>query len=219
MTTFEIIATVAIIAIVLLLLAIVIQFGVFLQRDGLFSVLVKMSSIEEKLENINGEVGQTNARIDGFIPAFKKLLEHNESIENFWASDSSLVINLLKEIENNMNEHGIAQAKWFDSISKKLTTIANHTNETTNRVVELTDFEKRNEKRNDEMFARCEEINKLQLEKLKAEMYADDFEPFPPKDVVGATSTGICQECRGKNVCKYFDVNRNRCFVADRKEK
>ena len=89
---------------------------------------------------------------------------------------------------------------------------------TADKIKELVDFEKRNEQRNDEMFTRCEEINKLQLAELKARVHTGDAEPFPPKDVVGVTSTGICQECNGKNECEYFDVNRNRCFVADRKE-
>lgn len=103
--------------------------------------------VSHQLYGIKVEVGQTNAKIDGFIPTLKKLLEHNESIENFWAADSSLVIKLLKEIENDMNEHGIAQAKWFDFMSNKLTTIANHTYETTNEVAKLVDFEKRNDRK------------------------------------------------------------------------
>lgn len=61
-------------------------------------------NVVSQLYGIKTEVGQTNARIDGFIPAFKKLLEHNESIENFWASDSSLVIELLKEIRNCLTQ-------------------------------------------------------------------------------------------------------------------
>lgn len=216
MTIFESILLLAVTASV-----IITAFGVLAIKKRLEEIIDKQGNFDNvvsQLYDIKIEVCQTNGRIDGFIPAFKKLLEHNESIENFWAADSSLVIKLLKEIENDMNEHGIAQAKWFDSMSNKLTTIANHTNETTNKVAELVDFEKRNEQRNDEMFARCEEINKLQLAELKAKVHTDDVEPFPPKDVVSVTSTGICQECRGKNVCKYFDVNRNRCFVADRKE-
>lgn len=177
------------------------------------------NNVINQLCGIMSVVGQTNGRIDGFIHAFKKLLEHNKSIENFLASYSSLIIKLLKEIENDMNEHGIAQAKWFDSMSNKLTTIANHTNETTNEVAKLTDFEKRNEKRNDEMFARCEEINRLQLKELQQRTHTYSvFDQFPPVDVVGVTATGICQECNGRNVCKHYDVNRNRCFVADRKE-
>lgn len=64
------------------------------------------------------------------------------------------------------------------------------------------------------------------------------FEPFPPcyardgictnpqrdcvncpKQYGGGTytsaTTGICQDCNGKTICKHYDVNRNRCFVAD----
>ena len=104
MTTFEIIVTVAIIAIVLLLLVIVIQFGVFLQRDGVFSVLVKMSSIEEKLENINGEVGQTNARIDGFIPWARLIRQKAESLENAWACDITTIIDALRRLENCLTQ-------------------------------------------------------------------------------------------------------------------
>lgn len=146
MTT--IIILLAVIAI--LLLVIVIQFGVFLNRDGTVWLGSKLSSINSKAQSIVDEVVQTNAKI--------------------------------YEIENDMNEHGIAQAKWFDSMSKILTTIANHTNETTNKVAELVDFEKRNEQRNDEMYARCEEINKLQLAELRKKAHTDDDELLPPKE-------------------------------------
>ena len=99
MTTFEITIITLLAAIALFLLAIVIQFGVFLSRgDGTVWIGSKLSSINSKAQSLVDEVGQTNARIDGFIPVFKKLLEHNESIENFWAADSSLVIKLLKEL-------------------------------------------------------------------------------------------------------------------------
>lgn len=88
-------------------------------------------------------------------------------------------------------------------------------------VKNLLAFEIRHEQRNDEMFARCEEITELQLEQLRAKVHTYDtetysvFDQFPPVDVVGATSTGICQECNGKSICKHYDVNRDRCFVAD----
>ena len=105
MTTFEITIIVLLAAVALFLLAIVIQFGVFLSRgDGTIWIGTKLSSINSKAQSLVDEVGQITARIDGFIPAFKKLLEHNESIENFWAADSSLVIRLLKEIRNCLTQ-------------------------------------------------------------------------------------------------------------------
>ena len=217
MTIFESILLLAVTASV-----IITAFGVLAIKKMLEEIIDKQGNFDNvvsQLYDIKIEVCQTNGRIDGFIPWAKHLRQKADNLENTWACDITSIIGLLKEIENDMNEHGIAQAKWFDFIGKRLTTIANHTNETTNKVAELVDFEKRNEQRNDEMFARCEEINKLQLAELKLKTKAhhtDDVEPFPPKDVVGATSTGICQECNGKNVCKYFDVNRNRCFVVDR---
>lgn len=95
MTTIIILAIIAI-----LLLIIVIQFGVFLSRNynSQIGVDMKLSAIDSNTRSILNEIARTNGRIDGFIPAFKKLLEHNESIENFWAADSSLVIKLLKEL-------------------------------------------------------------------------------------------------------------------------
>jgi len=105
MTTFEITIIVLLAAVALFLLAIVIQFGVFLSRgDGTIWIGTKLSSINSKAQSLVDEVGQITARIDGFIPVFKKLLEHNESIENFWAADSSLVIRLLKEIRNCLTQ-------------------------------------------------------------------------------------------------------------------
>lgn len=92
--------------IAILLLVVVIQFGVFLSRNynSQIGVDMKLSAINSNAQSILNETAQTNARIDGFIHAFKKLLEHNESIENFWASDSSLVIKLLKEIRNCLTQ-------------------------------------------------------------------------------------------------------------------
>ena len=217
MTTFEISTIILLAAIVLLLVLRNIQAKK--EIEGVTQNQVyNYTELRKIVVGIQEEIGQTNARIDGFIPWAKHLRQKADTLENAWACDITTIIKLLKEIENDMNEHGIAQAKWFDSMSNKLTTIANHTNETTHKVAELVDFEKRNEQRNDEMFARCEEINKLQLAELKAKVHTFDCEPFPPKDVVGVTATGICQECNCRNVCKHYDVNRNKCFVADRKE-
>lgn len=102
MTT--IIILLAVIAI--LLLVVIIQFGVFLDRNynSQIGVDVKLSAINSNVQSVLNEIAKTNARIDGFIPVFKKLLEHNESIENFWAANSSLVIKLLKEIRNCLTQ-------------------------------------------------------------------------------------------------------------------
>lgn len=106
MTTFEITIIVLLAAIVMLL-----AWHCTLTRNN-YSLnqtkeLKRQQDFERLVSQLYGiktEVGQTNGRIDGFIPAFKKLLEHNESIENFWAADSSLVIRLLKEIRNSLTQ-------------------------------------------------------------------------------------------------------------------
>jgi len=96
MTTFETLLLIAVTTIVIILAV-----GVYGIAQKLKEIIDKQGhfdNVVNQLYGIKEEVGQTNGRIDGFIPAFKKLLEHNESIENFWASDSSLVIKLLKEL-------------------------------------------------------------------------------------------------------------------------
>ena len=106
MTTFESIMCLAATAVVIIL-----AFGKLVMFKKLNHIAEQHKStwahfdnVVSQLYSIKAEVGKTNARIDGFIPAFKKLLEHNESIENFWAADSSLVIELLKEIRNCMTQ-------------------------------------------------------------------------------------------------------------------
>jgi len=106
MTTFEIT-----IIVLLAVIAIIITNGVALIVKKLNRIAEQHKStwshfdnVVSQLYGIKAEVVQTNGRIDGFIPAFKKLLEHNESIENFWSADSSLVIKLLKEIRNCLTE-------------------------------------------------------------------------------------------------------------------
>lgn len=106
MTTFEAIMCLAATAVVIIL-----AFGILVIVKKLNHIAEQHKSTWSHFDNvvcqlygIKAEVGQTNGRIDGFIPAFKKLLEHNESIENFWASDSSLVIKLLKEIRNCLSQ-------------------------------------------------------------------------------------------------------------------
>jgi len=106
MTTLEIT-----IIVLLAVIAIIITNGVALIVKKLNRIAEQHKStwshfdnVVSQLYDIKVEVGQTNAKIDGFIPAFKKLLEHNESIENFWSADSSLVIKLLKEIRNCLTE-------------------------------------------------------------------------------------------------------------------
>jgi len=106
MTTFESILLLAVTA-----CAIITAFGVLVTVKKLDHIAEQHKStwshfdnVVSQLYGIKVEVGKTNGRIDGFIPAFKKLLEHNESIENFWSADSSLVIKLLKEIRNCLTE-------------------------------------------------------------------------------------------------------------------
>ena len=106
MTTFEGIMCLAATAVVIIL-----AFGISVIIKKLNHIATQHKSTWSHFDNvvcqlygIKEEIGQTNARIDGFIPAFKKLLEYNESIENFWAADSSLVIKLLKEIRNCLTQ-------------------------------------------------------------------------------------------------------------------
>ena len=106
MTTFESImclaATAAVIILVFGTLVIIKKLNHIAEQHK--STWAHFDNVVSQLYGIKTEVGQINARIDGFIPAFKKLLEHNESIENFLASDSSLVIKLLKEIRNCLTQ-------------------------------------------------------------------------------------------------------------------
>jgi len=53
------------------------------------------AGLDKRLEDISQQLDNIE---DNNLDGFKKLLEHNESIENLWASDSSLVIKLLKEL-------------------------------------------------------------------------------------------------------------------------
>ena len=102
MTTFESILLLAVTACV-----IITAFGVLVIKRMLKEIIDKQGhfdNVVSQLYDIKIEVCQTNGRIDGFIPAFKKLLKHNESIENFWAANSSLVIKLLKEIRNCLTQ-------------------------------------------------------------------------------------------------------------------
>lgn len=102
MTTFETLLLIAVATIVIILAV-----GVYGIAQKLKEIIDKQGhfdNVVNQLYDIKAEIGQTNGRIDGFIPAFKKLLKHNESIENFWASDSSLVIKLLKEIRNCLTQ-------------------------------------------------------------------------------------------------------------------
>lgn len=97
MTTFEITIIVLLAVIVLLLVWRNIQAKK--EIEGVTQNQVyNYTELRKIVVGIQEEIGQTNGRIDGFIPEFKKLLEHNESIENFWAADSGLVIKLLKEL-------------------------------------------------------------------------------------------------------------------------
>ena len=101
MTT--IIILLAVIAI--LLLVVVIQFGVFLDRgDGTVWLGSKLSSINSKAQSIVDEVGQTNARIDGFIPWAKHLRQKADNLENAWACDITSIIGALRRLENCLTQ-------------------------------------------------------------------------------------------------------------------
>lgn len=102
MTT--IIILLAVIAI--LLLVVVIQFGVFLDRNynSQIGVDVKLSAINSKAQSLVDEVGQTNARIDGFIPWAKHLRQKADNLENDWACDITSIIEALRRLENCLTQ-------------------------------------------------------------------------------------------------------------------
>lgn len=105
MTTFEITIIALFAVIILLLLVIVIQFGVFLNRgDGTVWLGSKLSSINSKAQSIVDEVGQTNARIDGFIPWAKLLRQKADNLENAWACDITSIIKMLRRLENCLTQ-------------------------------------------------------------------------------------------------------------------
>lgn len=83
MTTFEVTIIVLFAVIILLLLTIVIQFGVFLQRDGVFSILVRMESSNSKLQS---------------------LVDISNQMRNAWACDITSIIGMLRRLENCLTQ-------------------------------------------------------------------------------------------------------------------
>lgn len=86
MRTFEITIIALFAVVIFLLLTIVIQFGVFLQRGGAISILARMASINSKLQS---------------------LVDISNQMQNAWACDITSIIKLLKElvdIENKSDE-------------------------------------------------------------------------------------------------------------------
>lgn len=83
MTTFEITIIALFVVIILLLLAIVIQFGVFLEKPGVFSIYLRMSSINSKLQS---------------------LVDISNQMQNAWACDITSIIGMLKRLENCLTQ-------------------------------------------------------------------------------------------------------------------
>lgn len=109
------------------------------------------------------------------IAVIKEIKVAREEYKRTWSHFDNVVSQLygikeyVESIYNALGADGVLT-------SKKLSTIANYTHGVEQAVKDLLAFETRHEQRNDEMFARCEEINKLQLEQLRAKVHTYDTE-------------------------------------------
>ena len=103
MTTFEI-------TIIVLLAAIVVLLIVLLRTaiEGFHGVWQNQSynynELRKIVVGISDEVGQINARIDGFIPWAKHLRQKADNLENAWACDITSIIGSLRRLENCLTQ-------------------------------------------------------------------------------------------------------------------
>ena len=106
MTTFEIT-----IIVLLAVIAIIITNGVALIVKKLNRIAEQHKStwshfdnVVSQLYGIKVEVGQTNAKIDGFIPWAKHLRQKADNLENAWACDITSIIGALRRLENCLTQ-------------------------------------------------------------------------------------------------------------------
>ena len=106
MTTFEIT-----IIVLLAVITIIITNGVALIVKKLNRIAEQYKSTWAHFDNvvcqlygIKVEVGQTNARIDGFIPWARLIRQKTESLENAWACDITSIIGMLRRLENCLTQ-------------------------------------------------------------------------------------------------------------------
>ena len=100
MENFEII-----VALLLAIIAVVVVWLFICLKSGLQCIVAQHKStwahfdnVVSQLYGIKAEVGQTNGKIDGFIPWAKHLRQKADNLENAWACDMTLIVKLLKEI-------------------------------------------------------------------------------------------------------------------------
>ena len=106
MTTFEITIIVLLTAIVVLL-----SWHCMLTRNNYSLSQTKelkrqqdFERLVSQLYGIKTQVGQTTARIDGFIPWAKHLRQKADNLENTWACDITTIIELLRRLENCLTQ-------------------------------------------------------------------------------------------------------------------
>ena len=106
MTTFESImclaATAAVIILVFGTLVIIKKLNHIAEQHK--STWAHFDNVVSQLYGIKTEVGQTNARIDGFIPWAKLLRQKADNLENAWACDITSIIGSLRRLENCLTE-------------------------------------------------------------------------------------------------------------------
>ena len=57
-----------------------------------------------QLYGIKAEVGQTNGKVDGFIPWAKLIRQKADNLENAWACDITSIIGALRRLENCLTQ-------------------------------------------------------------------------------------------------------------------
>lgn len=100
MTTFEAIMCLAATAAVIIL-----AFGTLVMVKKLYHIAEQHKStwahfdnVVSQLYGIKTEVGQTNGKIDGFIPWAKHLRQKADNLENAWACDVTSIVKYIKEL-------------------------------------------------------------------------------------------------------------------------
>lgn len=106
MTTFEILILSAVIAVAIILALCLLVVGKKLNHiaEQHKSTWAHFDNVVSQLYGIKTEVGQTNARIDGFIPWAKLLRQKADTLENAWACDITSIIGSLRRLENCLTQ-------------------------------------------------------------------------------------------------------------------
>ena len=68
------------------------------------STWAHFDNVVSQFYGIKTEVGQTNGKIDGFIPWAKHLRQKADNLENAWACDITSIIGMLRRLENCLTQ-------------------------------------------------------------------------------------------------------------------